>query len=696
MADEKRLITVSEAAKLEGVSERALRIKVNKGSIKASLKEKRSRGGQNGKQWLIDPASLSVPAQAKWAKRMHQAEETRMAELEKKASEEQLTLPLVSERQGTFLPDGALNPAAVEEVCGKEVFEKAMQEARDKLAIVEKAQAIIQSRERITERVRALAAAHGVNPATLYRWLKDAEKGVAGLLRRRAAVVNGRRSHSITGDMAAVIRHAWCQPGAPKASAAIRKVEAFCRENGLPLPGRSSVRRFIANLDRSEKAMCDFARYGYEYWMKRHAPHGVRAEPERVMQIIEGDHHKGDNFVAYNGRPLRPWITLWFDVKSRCPVGWTISDQANGQTIALALANIMTKKKKTLRDALTGEPIEETIGLGGMPETLYVDNGEDYKSRLKKPKKDKKSFEMDQKSMDICRHLGIKLVFATPYHPQAKAHIERFFGTFAGQFSTMQPGWCGSSPETRPAGFDEKKLCEQGKLLTLPEYAERVSAWILNEYLNIVHSSLGCTPWEAHQADPHSDKKSWPTPYTLNMLRCLKDKARVYKEGIRRFGRLYWHEALDKHIGTDVVVRYDPAHLGEIYVSTKRDGWICVATNAELMRWDACQEDIRKMQHRRREMKKSIRERLGLDREKALSVEAAAKERRAAGERRIDAPTATDGAGQLTAITALDHIGRQAEKAKAKPAPAPPPPTAPATSIDPIERMILAKYDNLS
>jgi hypothetical protein len=107
------------------------------------------------------------------------------------------------------------------------------------------------------------------------------------------------------------------------------------------------------------------------------------------------------------------------------------------------------------------------------------------------------------------------------------------------------------------------------------------------------------------------------------------------------------------------------------------------------MKWGACQEDIKKVQRRRREMKRSIRERLELDREKALSVEVAAKERQAAGEHRIDAPVG-DGTGLLTAITPLDHLGRQAarEKARKKPVETPPSPT-----LDPIEQMILSKYD---
>jgi transposase-like protein len=201
MAEKKRLITVKDAAKLEGVSERAIRMRIADNSIMAKSDKSSSGGGLSGQQWLIDPASLSIPAKAKWAKRMYQAEEKKMAELEQREKAEQLPLFPTSKRQGAFLPDGALNPAAVEEMCGKDVYEKAMQEARDKFAIVEKAVAIIASRQNVTEGIKGLAAAHGINPATLYRWIKDAEKGVAGLLRRRAVVVNGRRHLSITEGM---------------------------------------------------------------------------------------------------------------------------------------------------------------------------------------------------------------------------------------------------------------------------------------------------------------------------------------------------------------------------------------------------------------------------------------------------------------------------------------------------------------
>ncbi|MDR3348856.1 MAG: hypothetical protein LBO03_04535 [Acidaminococcales bacterium] len=53
MVDEKRLITVAEAAKLENISERAMRMRIDSNNVKAE-QYKCASGVPGGKQWLID------------------------------------------------------------------------------------------------------------------------------------------------------------------------------------------------------------------------------------------------------------------------------------------------------------------------------------------------------------------------------------------------------------------------------------------------------------------------------------------------------------------------------------------------------------------------------------------------------------------------------------------------------------------
>ena len=648
------MLTVKEAAELENVTVHAIRHRIHKEEIRAKACKNNGRGGKNGKQWQIDLNSLSLTAKQRWLQRTAGEFETYLDNKEKTSILKEV------QRKGALLEKGGINPASIQEVCGEEILKKDMKLAREKFYIVEEARKIISSRHNVTNRVKDLAKKNNINAATLYRWIKNAEAGVPGLLRKRTSVVAGKSFRAINDDMEVIIRTNYLQLGCPSVASVIRKVEKFCLDKKLPCPSKVTVHRYIQNLEKTDPAMCCLAREGNEAWLAKYAPHGIRAEPDRVMQIVMGDHHKFDVFVEYNKKPIRPWVTMWFDVKSRCPVGWTISNQANGNTIALALAHMMTPKKRKTVDE-QGEIIEETLELGGLCETLYIDNGEDYKSRLKKKEKD---LALNDKTLDLCSHLGIKVVFATPYRPQAKAHIERFFGTVARIFSPEQLGWCGSKPSERPAGFDEKKLCEKGNLLSLQNFAENFNSWVFDYYLNRVHSKLGISPIEAHLTGEKL-KKGWVQPSTLDMLRCIKERAKVYKEGIRRFNRTYWHLELDKYVGQEVIIRFDPTHLGEIHVSTIKDGWICTATNAEFMKWGVCSEDIKKVAERRKKAKTALKERLADDYNAYNALEKAAKERKKAGENIITS-TASSTEGLMPAITPLDNTGKKIIKERKK------------------------------
>ena len=656
-----QLITVKEAASLEGVSNQSIRNRIQEKIVDAKYIKSDTGGGNGGKQWLIDPRSLSPSAKQKWVKRMAEANEKLLDAEELKEKEKPFHIN-EEKRKGATLEDGkTINPAALQEIYGEEVFSREMKTAEDKYKITQKAREIMSSRLNVTERIDRLAAECGVNRATLYRWVEKAEAGTPGLLRKRKTLTEGKSFRAITPEMETIIRYAYQSYGAPKAAAAVRKVEKYCKENDITPPSKTSIYRFIDNLKKTEPAACCLARYGQTEYMKKFAPHGQRMEPERVMQIVMGDHHELDLFVSYGNQPIRPWITMWFDVKSRCPVGWTISTQANGETIAMALAHMMSPKRLSTIDHGTGEITEQTIELGGLCETLYIDNGKDYKSRLKKKEV---KFEMNQKSLDICQHLGVKVVFATPYHAQAKAHVERFFGTVAGIFSTEQPGWCSNKPENRPAGFDEHKLCEKGQLLDIYQLAERFNDWVFDFYLERKHSTIDTKPIELH-FDGSKLKKGWPQQSTLNMLLCIKEKARVYKEGIRRFGKLYWHEVLDEYIGQDVIIRFDPAHIGEIHVSNAKNGFVCTATNAQLMRWDSCADDIKKLKSRRKRVKKDITERLQRNDDEYFSLEEISKQRQSNGARVLTGDIASTD-GLMKAITPLDNTGRKIEKERKK------------------------------
>lgn len=60
----------------------------------------------------------------------------------------------------------------------------------------------------------------------------------------------------------------------------------------------------------------------------------------------------------------------------------------------------------------------------GIPKAIYVDNGSQFKSRGERMN----NFEL------FCQAYGIKVINSTPYRPQGKGKIERFYGTVENQF----------------------------------------------------------------------------------------------------------------------------------------------------------------------------------------------------------------------------------------------------------------------
>ena len=52
----------------------------------------------------------------------------------------------------------------------------------------------------------------------------------------------------------------------------------------------------------------------------------VREKPQTVNEVWFGDHHQFDCFVLdETGKPVRPWLTAWYDAATGCLVGWVLA-----------------------------------------------------------------------------------------------------------------------------------------------------------------------------------------------------------------------------------------------------------------------------------------------------------------------------------------------------------------------------------
>lgn len=162
---------------------------------------------------------------------------------------------------------------------------------------------------------------------------------------------------------------------------------------------------------------------------------------------------------------------------------------------------------------------------GGVCSILYVDNGKVYHSR---------SLQL------IAARLSTQLVFATPYAPEGKGKIERWFGTVKKSFY----------PEAERAGIQ-----------TLEELNQFLWAWIKDVYHAREHSSTEETPqarWDAG-----AGQVRYPDPAQLVDLFLWEATRQVDKSGcIKLSGNLY--SVAEHLVGQEVTIRYDPFDLSRI------------------------------------------------------------------------------------------------------------------------------------
>ncbi len=675
MAKEVWLTTI-EAAELEGVSRKTALIKAGSKQWKARIDESPSRGGNAGKRYLVGLSSLTTLAQKRWHEKQQEkiliSAQVNYAEADEPAAKEK-------ERMSSA---AAVNLAELKALVGGKRFEAMMRDAEQKVRAV---QAFLDIEDKPGKRELAaqIADQYGISDKTLYRWVRlYKDGGTAALMRKLPSLGVGTERRAVSEELEQLIIAEYLQLNKPKVAHVHRKAKKYCEITSIKAPSRATVYRVIEELEKTQPDLVCLGREGEAEYVKRFAEKILRKEPEFVNQVWMGDHHRMDVFITYQGRAIRPWLTTWIDVCSRAIVGWTIAVQANGRTIGLALRHGMLQKMLPSWDgpispAMTRsirslgwdhDVLEQNAGIispvQGMPGLLYIDNGEDYKSKVKKGLKCE-GFGYSREVRSTCEILDIKTQFALPYSPWAKAHQERWYGTMTDQFSRYLPGYCGKDNKHRPYGLDEQSMAQRGELLDIEELCALFETY-LDVYHNTVHSTLGMTPLQKYKSTP-AVRQGVPDERTLDICLMDMEKAKVYSSGIQRFGsgnrrRYYTHPELDKYTGRQVVIRYDPNRIGELLIFNPANGqYVCTATNRELLAWDATQDDISRNMRKRASRKKEVKENLRSTRENTL--EAAIAKRQAGG------PVMATGSMQssrndIRYITGLEDAAKKAASSK--------------------------------
>ena len=182
----------------------------------------------------------------------------------------------------------------------------------------------------------------------------------------------------------------------------------------------------------------------------------------------------------------------------------------------------------TLDQVIVEDCFRKSIMKYGIPDSVYFDNGKQYRTKW---------------MARTCSKLGIRLLYAKPYSPEATGKVEKF-------------------NQTVDSFLREAAL---SKSQTLDHFNQLFNIWLEECYQNKPHSALErrLSPTAAYQRDRKALKFLDPDTVARAFLHC--EERKVDKAGCISFeGRKY--EVGLNFIGCTVDVIYDPADIEELTI----------------------------------------------------------------------------------------------------------------------------------
>ena len=346
------------------------------------------------------------------------------------------------------------------------------------------------------------------------------------------------------------------------------------------VPSLRTLQRYVS--DKVPEPVLVLHREGMAAYEAKCCPHTIidqdSVEPGSVWV---GDHHQFDCWVRHRGTWVRPWITAWEDYRSRTMVGWHVSASPNSTTILQAM--------------------RRGIERYGAPQSVKIDNGKDYDSRLftgqtKQQRKGRILSDEDQTTIaGIYAMMGITVSFAIPYHPQSKK-IERWFDTLDCQFTKTVATYCGKDTHRRPEDLADYLKTDKAmaEAFTLETFAAAVERYI-DIYNRSAHSGDGMDgdcPLEVLRQRTSIRQVDRDTLDLL--MQVWSGELTVGKNGIKLMGMWYgqYNAELMRYFGKPVRAAYNPDDLRTVAVYDANSfRLITVAEQAKLVQYGKVGEE---------------------------------------------------------------------------------------------------------
>lgn len=328
------------------------------------------------------------------------------------------------------------------------------------------------------------------------------------------------------------------------------EVKRKCVEKNLKSPGKNTIYRRIKELNSklvAEKRKGKKASHEFTPNL------GSSVTAEYPLQAYMMDHTKVDLIVVdeYQRLPIgRPWLSVAIDVYSRCIAGFYLSlESPSSVSVGLCLTHAVFNKDTYLKKF----EIDGTWPIFGKPNSIYVDQGSDFKSQALKRG---------------CQQNGIKIFYRRVGAPHLHGIVERLHGNLMKTIHSL-PGTTFSNPIQRGEYDSSAKA-----VLTMRELEKWLIHVIIGQYHLDIHSLIMEPPISRFRRGiellPYSpiqvtNEKSFLIDFLPVMKRTLQRHGFVI-DHIQYFcnGLIPWISSRDKN--KTFIIRRDPRDLSRIYV----------------------------------------------------------------------------------------------------------------------------------
>lgn len=417
---------------------------------------------------------------------------------------------------------------------------------------------------------------------SLLRWSRAyREGGIAGLVpgyyTRNA---NGPR---IPERLKSYFDYLYLDQNQPTVTHCYRLTKVYAREEGISCPGCRSFRRHVDTIPQETLRLY---REGNKAFYDSEGTWTVRDYGTLDSNHLwNSDHHQLDLMCTdESGKVVRPWLTVFQDVRSEICVGWCLSTMPNSTTIFLSF--------------------RRSVQAHGIPRELLIDNGKDYRSRdLAGGRTKEFKVEINEvHTHSLVDRLGIKVHFAIPYNARSKL-AERMFKEVKEGFSKCWKTYCGGNIQERPERL-ATVLKRAVDVPTIHELEETFGQWIED-----VHNQDACTREGMSRAAAHKQflpkfgiRKAPEKSLALLCMRTSKP-VKIRRHRVRAFNR--WFESDDFVLmnGKWVHLLYDPMEIGHVFVQDLEGRILCEATQPQLLAWGATEQDYRREQSKKKREK---------------------------------------------------------------------------------------------